>query len=91
MAEWREEIYKKCNPLFDSVRISSNAEDSLVAAQAIMNEWEKNLPLTSMFPNGPHIGPAAVEWKFGFCREYTDGVVYLLRALGIPAGIDRTI
>lgn len=92
LTEWREEIYEKYNSLLDSVRISPNAEDPLAAAQAIMNEWEKKpYRWTSMFPNGPHIGPVAVEWKSGSCREYTDGVVYLLRALGIPAGIDRTI
>ena len=57
-----------------------------------MDIWgKKEYNWTSLFPSGPHIGVRAVEWKSGSCREYTDGVVYLLRALGIPAGIDRTL
>lgn len=92
LADWREEVYRKYNPLLDSIRCLPESEDPLVAAQAIMDEWGK-IPFkwTSLFPGGPHIGAAAVEWRSGSCREYTDGVVYLLRALGIPAGIDKAM
>lgn len=92
LTEWREEIYKKYNPLLDSIRLCLKADDPLIAAQAIMFEWAKQpYRWTSLLPAGPHVGPAIVEWKSGSCREYADGVVYLLRALGIPAGIDRAI
>ena len=92
LEDWREEVYRKYNPLLDSIRRLPEAEDPLVAAQVIMDEWEKRpYHWTSLFPGGPHIGAVAVEWKSGSCREYTDGVVYLLRALGIPAGIDKAI
>lgn len=92
LADWREEVYRKYNPLLDSIRCLPEAEDPLVAAQAIMDEWGK-IPFkwTSLFPGGPHIGAHAVEWRSGSCREYTNGVVYLLRALGIPAGIDKAM
>lgn len=92
LEKWREAVYRKYNPLLDSLRATANADDPLAAAQAVMDIWgKKEYNWTSLFPSGPHIGVRAVEWKSGSCREYTDGVVYLLRALGIPAGIDRTL
>ena len=43
------------------------------------------------FPEGPHLGPATTELKAGSCREFTDGVIYILRSVGIPCGTDKTI
>ena len=46
---------------------------------------------TSLFPKGPHIGPVALKWKTGSCREFADAMIYVMRALGIPCGMDRVI
>lgn len=86
---WREDIYNKYNCLLDSLRESPDADNPLKAAEIVTNEWkESGFKLAMSFPSGPHIGTSVVEWKTGTCREMSDGIIYVLRALGIPAGTD---
>lgn len=92
LAEWRDALYAEYNPLLDSLRASACADDPLAAARVIMTAWRKKAyKWTFVFPSGPHVGPQIVEWKCGSCREYTDGISYLFRALGIPAGTDKLL
>ncbi|MDO4181614.1 MAG: transglutaminase domain-containing protein, partial [Bacteroidales bacterium] len=90
--KWRERLYKEYNPLLDSIRTLPGAEDPLLAAQVLMDEWQK-IPfhLTLLFPSGPQLGPNAAMWRTGSCREFADGVVYMLRSVGIPCGTDQVL
>ena len=46
---------------------------------------------TGLFPSGITVGPDLVEWRSGNCRELTDLVTYVFRALGIPGGCDMML
>ena len=92
LAEWREQLYNRYNPLLDSIRQLPQAEDPLFVARILMNEWQKKtFYWTTLFPEGPHLGPVATELKSGSCREFADAVVYILRAVGIPCGTDKML
>lgn len=92
LTEWREQLYNKYNPMLDSIRNLPQAEDPLFVAQFLIDKWqEKPYNWTMLFPEGPHLGPITTELKAGSCREFTDGVIYILRAVGIPCGTDKTI
>ncbi len=89
---WRKELYEKYNPLLNDLRRSKDAEDQVKAAQLLMDTLRKdNYRYTGLFPEGPHIGPVALEWKTGSCREFADALMYVLRSIGIPCGTDRVI
>lgn len=92
LTEWREQLYNRYNPLLDSIRYFPEAEDPLFVAQFLIDEWQKRpYNWTMSFPEGPHLGPVTTELKAGSCREFTDGVIYILRSVGIPCGTDKTI
>lgn len=87
---WREELYERYNPLLDSIRATSGANDPLQAAQVVLTHLRKNeYWFTSAFPKGPHVGPEILQWRVGICRDFVDGLMYVCRALGIPCGSDR--
>lgn len=89
---WREDLYNKYNPLLDSLRNQSMADDPLDAAQVLIDYFnKKQYRFTGLFPSGPNLGPIVLEWKTGSCREFADMIVYALRAVGIPCGIDRVL
>ena len=46
---------------------------------------------TGLFPSGITVGPDLVVWRSGNCRELTDLVTYVFRALGIPGGCDKML
>lgn len=92
---WRREYYEKYNPLLDDFRNSGqyDTEDPVEALKYLM----ARLPLIhnpkyapqSIFPF-PHIGPEYVRYLTGSCREYTDFMIYVSRALGIPAAFNQS-
>lgn len=89
---WRQELYRQYNPLLDSLRTTPSATDPLQAAQVILNSLRKQkYSYTGLFPAGPHVGPDVLQWRAGSCRDLTDGLMYVCRALGIPCGTDRVI
>lgn len=89
---WRKELYEKYNPMLNDLRKSIDAEDQVKAAQLLMDTLRKdNYRYTGLFPEGPHIGPIALEWKTGSCREFADAMMYVFRSIGIPCGTDRVI
>lgn len=89
---WREKLYNKYNPLLDSIKKTSESEDPLIIAKILIDIWQKKpYNWTNLFPSGPHLGPIVTEWKSGTCREFTDGVEYILRAVGVPCGTDKMI
>lgn len=63
--------------------------EPLDVAQVIIKKWnEKQFRWTGKLPHGPGLGTAVSRIKAGTCREFAHGIVYILRACGIPAGID---
>lgn len=89
---WREEIYERYSPILDEFRKTKEADDPKAAAQILMDTLRKaNYRNTALFPTGPHLGPDVLKWHTGSCREFTDAMIYVLRALGIPCGVDRVI
>ena len=86
---WREKVYKQFNPFLDSVRHLPEAEDPLFVAQVLLDSVSKKAPrFSSALGYGPHIGPDLVDWVSGNCRELTDRLTYIFRAVGIPCGCD---
>ncbi|WP_455963029.1 transglutaminase domain-containing protein [Bacteroides bouchesdurhonensis] len=92
LSSWREDIYRKYNPLLDSLRASGvlDKADPIVAARCLLDSIRKEgIVFTTVAPaNLPHVGPEAAQMKTGSCRETSDFVVYVCRALGIPCAID---
>lgn len=93
LADWREMIYKKYNPILDSLRTSTllDKEDPVQAAlylsKAITSSDE--IYFTTATPASlPHVGPVVAQLRCGSCRELSDFVIYACRALGIPCSID---
>lgn len=87
--EWRESYYNTFNPLLDEFRESGqyDTEDPVEAFRFLMSK----LPIlykpryAPRFANlFPHVGPENVKYFIGSCREYTDFVIYVCRAIGIP-------
>ncbi|MCD8093620.1 MAG: transglutaminase domain-containing protein [Bacteroides sp.] len=92
LSYWREEIYNRYNPLLKELKETAEADDPRAAAQVLIDTLRNaEYRHTSLFPPGPHLGPDVLKWHTGSCREFTDAVIYVLRALGIPCGIDRVL
>ena len=86
---WREKVYSKYNPMLDSIRHLPEAEDPLFVAQVLIDSVSREESrFSSMLGYGPHIGPDLVDWVSGGCRELTDRLTYIFRAVGIPCGCD---
>lgn len=89
LMEWREKIYERFNPLLDSIRALPQATNPIFVAEALKDSIAKiGFSFSSSLGIGPHIGPHVVEWNSGNCREATDRMIYIFRALGIPCGCD---
>lgn len=89
LRRWREEIYKKYNPMLDDIRQLPEAEDPLFVARVLLDSVSReNSYFNSSLGQGPHVGPDLVKWVSGNCRELTDRLIYIFRAVGIPCGCD---
>ena len=92
LSNWREELYNKYNPLLDSLRASTvlDKADPIIAVRCLLDSIRKDGSVfTTVAPAElPHVGPQIAQLKSGSCRETTDFVVYVCRALGIPCAID---
>lgn len=85
---WRDSILKEYGSLADSL-VTAGIKGRLEVANAILRRWnEKKFQWSSLLPSGPAVGLSNVYDKVGSCLEYAHGVVYLMRAFGIPSGID---
>lgn len=92
LIEWREEIYNRYNPMLDSIRATPDADNIRAVTEVLMDSLSKDpVHFTGIFPNGPSVGPKLVKWRSGNCRELTDLVIYVFRALGIPGGCDKML
>lgn len=89
---WREELYARYNPMLDSIRATADSANVMAVAQALMDSLSvPPVHFTSAFPYGPTVGPSSVKWRTGNCRELTDLVTYVFRAVGIPCGCDKML
>lgn len=89
LKSWREKVYNKYNPMLDSVRKLPEATDPLFVARVLLDSVSKNrFHFSSSLGYGPHIGPDLVDWNSGNCRESSDMISYIFRAVGIPCGCD---
>ena len=89
LADWRQEVYDRYNPMLDSIRASADSTDVLAVAQTLMDSLSVGaVYFTGLFPSGITVGPDLVVWRSGNCRELTDLVTYVFRALGLPGGSD---
>ena len=92
LADWRQEVYDRYNPMLDSIRASADSTDVLAVVQTLMDSLSVGaVYFTGLFPSGITVGPDLVEWRSGNCRELTDLVTYVFRALGIPGGCDMML
>lgn len=89
--QWRTEIIRHFTYEIDSA-CNQKSKNVIDVAQTIMNKWNtKPFKWTSKFPQGVSMGVKNVFLKNGSCREFAEGVVLLMRAIGIPAGIDMVL
>ena len=89
LVPWRKEIYERYNPLLDSIRKLPEAEDSRFVSEVLFDSLRKSpIHFTGQFEPSPHIGPKTVEWRSGSCKEFTDLLLYVYRAVGLPCAKD---
>ena len=88
--EWRKLLYEKYNPLLDNLIKTGDVSDPLVAAQVVINFLcEEEKFFTTSMSNIPLKTPLLIDkHRAASCRDMADLTVYILRALGIPCGID---
>lgn len=86
---WREKLYNRYNPMLDSIRGLPEAEDPLFVARVLIDSISREESrFSTQLGYGPHIGPDLVDWVSGNCRELTDRLTYIFRAVGLPCGCD---
>lgn len=85
LTSWREKIYRRYNPMLDSIRNLPQSEDPLFVSKVLFDSLRKDpVYFTEAFSPAPHIGPKVVEWRSGSCADLTDLLTYVFRALGLP-------
>lgn len=91
---WRNDLMEKYSPLLDSISKSPNASDLAAAATILFRhlcDEDTMTYLPNALPTGPHIGSKCVRWRTGSCRDFTDIVMYVFRAAGIPCSMDYIV
>lgn len=87
---WRRIYRERFQPVLDSLY---QGTDIVVAVDSLQSYLQRNMNFC--YNNDfsfPHAGGIFIlEHCIGTCREETDFLVYLLRALGIPVAVDRYI
>ncbi|MCD7933055.1 MAG: hypothetical protein LUH15_17815 [Tannerellaceae bacterium] len=89
---WREKLYNRYNPLLDSIKNKPESKDPVYVAKFLLNEiYKEKIYFTNSLPAGPNLGARVADLRSGTCREFTDMVTYIMRAVGIPCGTDFMI
>lgn len=88
--EWRKFLYEKYNPLLNEFKKSNDSIDPLKAALLINSILcKEDKFFTTIASNIPLKNPLLIErFRTGSCRDMSSMMVYVLRALGIPCGLD---
>ena len=64
LADWRQEVYDRYNPMLDSIRASADSTDVLAVVQTLMDSLSVGaVYFTGLFPSGITVGPDLVEWR----------------------------
>ncbi len=88
LSQWRDSVADYCRPVLDSL-INIGCESPLEAANALLNFWSgKGYKMSNLMPPGCSLGFRNITNRAGSCKEFAHGAVYLMRAAGIPAGVD---
>lgn len=93
---WRKEYYDKYNPLLYEFRTSAeyDNEDPVEALKFLLGKLPyvyEPIYTSQAFMAFPHIGPEYVQYVTGSCREFSDFVIYVCRALGIPCAFNEAV
>ena len=90
---WRKKYYDLYNPLLDEFRDSGyyDSEDPVEAVKFLLQKLPflyNPIYASTSFMAFPHIGPDYVPFMTGSCREFSDYLIYVCRALGIPCAFN---
>ena len=86
---WREPYYKKFQPVLDSLLTE---KDPVSACQILYDSIIKEEWIFVTDPGLPHRSALfLLDKRTGSCAEYSKFMTYVMRALGIPGGIDMIV
>lgn len=95
LSPWRKRFYETFNPLLDDFRHCDTLDITDPAAALAFLIEKMNLPepvFTSATPVPfPNIGPEWSSYMTGTCRDMTDYIMYVARAVGIPVARNFTV
>ena len=92
LSYWREDYFRQYGPLLESFMETPDSirTDYVRAASYLLSHMTPEDPYYSSYaPSGlPNVGPQAVKYRCGTCRELTDFNTYLFRTFCIPSSVD---
>lgn len=88
LTAWRDSVLTLYAPVIDSL-VNAGVDDPLMAGKVLLDKWaERPFKWTAQLPQGPSAGYLSVTLKAGTCLDYAHGAVLIMRAVGIPSGVD---
>lgn len=86
---WREKIYKQFMPILEDAMKDSLITEPKQAAHVVFDSLLRApFHFTELIATEVRVGPRIVNTRGGSCLDLTDMLVYIMRALGIPCGIE---
>ncbi|MCD7938040.1 MAG: discoidin domain-containing protein [Tannerellaceae bacterium] len=87
--DWRELYFNTFSPVLDSLGVGA---DPVAACQALYDYLVREEWIFTVELNLPHVGAFTLfNYRLGGCLEYCDFVLYVMRSVGIPCGIDLIV
>ena len=93
---WRADYYERYSRYIEDFVASDtlDVEDPSEAFRFVSSRIATDLPslFTSVSPVPfPHVGPLAVQYNAGSCKDMCDFLIYVCRALGIPCALNYRV
>lgn len=93
---WRADYYERYSSYIEDFITSDtlDIEDPSEAFSYVSSRIATELPslFTSVSPVPfPHVGPLAVQYNAGSCKDMCDFLIYVCRALGIPCALNYRV
>jgi hypothetical protein len=92
--EWRDDLSKQYKPRIEWMKYQYDKCNSAYWAALYMNDQIKNLKFNiyAVLPNSEVENPLMIlrNMRMGECNDYAKLTAYIMRASGIPVGIDFT-
>jgi len=86
---WREKIYKQFMPILEEAMKDTLITEPKQAAHVVFDSLLRApFHFTELIATEVRVGPRIVDTRGGSCLDLTDMMVYIMRALGIPCGIE---